>query len=162
MHYYFIPSYYYNFLSVSSSTLLSGKRFPIIIQSTVVAMQSYLMKALPHLTFERDQLEPVLVRRSYCCNSMYVFAVLDLSQVPSEKEIREFPPLTAYEPHNHYDPYLSLTHNLYVYPLSLNYESQKQFAKVRSQSINGCMGSTCLCCYCLFICLFVFYMVDWL
>ena len=106
----------------------------------------------------------VLVRRSHCCNSMYinVLTVLNLSQVPSVKEIREFPPLMAYEPHNHYDPYLSLTHNLYVYPLSLNYESQKQFAKVRSQSINGCMYSACLCCYCLFVYLFVCLFPIWL
>ena len=45
------------------------------------------------------------------------------------KEIREFMPLSYYEPHCHYYPSLSLINHLYVSPLSLKYDTQKQFPK---------------------------------
>ena len=39
-------------------------------------------------------------------------------------------PLAYYEPHYHYYPSLSLINHLYVSPLSLKYDTQKQFPKV--------------------------------
>ena len=49
-------------------------------------------------------------------------------------EVQEFPPLEAYNTTTHYYPHLSFTHHLYVYPISLKYDSQKVFTKVRQLS----------------------------
>ena len=58
--------------------------------------------------------------------------------IPIAREMREFPPLKAFNPHSHYPAHLTFIHHLYVYPHSLKYDSQKSFAKV----------SSCVCCHC--------------
>ena len=46
------------------------------------------------------------------------------------REVQEFPPLEEYHPHPHYHISLTYTHYLYLYPLSLKYDSQRNFTKV--------------------------------
>jgi len=58
------------------------------------------------------------------------------------KEVKEFTPLEAYHPHPHYYPHTIYTNNLFIYPLSLKYDTQKMFAKV-SSAVNYDNTYTC-------------------
>jgi hypothetical protein len=48
------------------------------------------------------------------------------------REAEEFAPIEAYHPHTNYFMHLTYTHHLYVYPMSLKYDSQRNFAKARN------------------------------
>lgn len=60
------------------------------------------------------------------------FATEEASAFPDQltKEVKEFAPLKAYHPHLHYYPHTTYVNTLYVYPLSLKYDTQKMFTKV--------------------------------
>lgn len=63
---------------------------------------------------------------------MTPFASEEASAFPDQltKEVKEFIPQEAYHPHLHYYPHTTYINTLYVYPLSLKYDTQKMFAKV--------------------------------
>ena len=46
------------------------------------------------------------------------------------REAQEFVPVEAFHPHTNYYIHLTYTHHLYLYPLSLKYDAQRNFAKV--------------------------------
>jgi len=60
------------------------------------------------------------------------FATEEASAFPDQltREVKEFAPLEVYHPHLHYHPHTTYINNLYIYPLSLKYDTQKMFAKV--------------------------------
>ena len=64
---------------------------------------------------------------------MAPFATEEASAFPDQltKEVKEFAPLNGYHPHLHYYPHTTYINTLYVYPLSLKYDTQKMFTKVR-------------------------------
>ena len=67
------------------------------------------------------------------------FATEEAMAFPDQltKEVKEFTPLEAYHPHPHYYPHTVYTNNLFIYPLSLKYDTQKMFAKVSSATNYG-------------------------
>ena len=64
------------------------------------------------------------------------FATEEASAFPDQltKEVKEFAPLKAYHPHLHYYPHTTYVNTLYIYPLSLKYDTQKIFSKVSAST----------------------------
>ena len=51
------------------------------------------------------------------------------------REAQEFVPVEAFHPHTSYHIHLTYTHHLYLYPLSLKYDTQRNFAKVMDEGV---------------------------